>query len=118
MPSLGMNAAFSLATNLLGVRIDPYQVFNFFVEIEGVFAGGFSECSGLQVETEYHDYPEGGLNDYVHRFRGRTKYPPLVLKHGMTMIDGLWRWHQDVISGTVKRKNGTIYLMNRMGIPV
>ena len=29
MPSLGLNAAFSLVTNLLGVRLDPYQVFNF-----------------------------------------------------------------------------------------
>ena len=114
MPSLGMNAALGM----LGVRLDPYQVFNFFVEIEGVLAGGFSECSGLQVETEVHDYAEGGQNDYVHRFRGRTKYPPLVLKHGLTMIDGLWRWHQDVISGDFERKNGTIYLLNRRRLPV
>ncbi|HLG13136.1 MAG TPA: phage tail protein [Blastocatellia bacterium] len=118
MPSLGMNAAFAAASNLLGVRADPYQVFNFFIEIEGVLAGGFSECSGLQVETEVHEYAEGGQNDYVHRFRGRTKYPPLVLKHGLTLIDGLWRWHQDVIKGDFERKNGTIYLMNRRGIPV
>ena len=68
MPSLGLNAAFSLVTNLLGVRTDPYQVCNFLVEIEGILAGGFSECSGLQVETEVFDYREGGLNEYVHRF--------------------------------------------------
>lgn len=118
MPSLGINAVASLAAKMLGIRVDPYQVFNFFVEIEGVLAGGFSECTGLQVETEYQDYAEGGLNDYVHRFRGRTKYPPLVLKHGLTMIDGLWSWHQDVANGQVDRKNGTIYLLNRKGIPV
>ena len=34
MPSLGLNAAFGLVTNLLGVRADPYQVFNFLVEID------------------------------------------------------------------------------------
>ena len=118
MSSTGLNVALSLAASVPGVRNDPYQVFNFFVEIEGVIAGGFSECSGLQIETEYHDYAEGGLNDYVHRFRGRTKYPPLLLKHGLTMIDGLWRWHQDVVSGKVERKNGTIYLLNRKRIPV
>jgi phage tail-like protein len=118
MPSLGANAALSVAANLLGVRLNPFRGFNFFVEIEGILAGGFSECGGLQVETETHDYPEGGLNDYVHRFRGRTKYPPLTLKHGLTMIDGLWRWHQDVIQGNVERKNGTIYLLNRMHLPV
>jgi phage tail-like protein len=118
MPSLGLNAAFSLVTNLLGVRTDPYQVFNFLVEIEGILAGGFSECSGLQVETEYFDYREGGVNDYVHRFAGPTKYPPLTLKRGLTQIDGLWSWHQDVVTGKIERKNGTIYLLDKQGIPV
>ncbi len=118
MPSLGLNAAFGLVTNLLGIRADPYQVFNFLVEIEGILAGGFSECSGLQVETETLDYREGGQNDYVHRFAGPTKYPPLILKHGLTQIDGLWGWHQDVITGKVERRNGTIYLLNKQRLPV
>lgn len=118
VPSLGVNASFAVAANLLGIRSDPYQVFNFFIEIEGILAGGFSECTGLQVETEIENYSEGGLNEYVHHFRGRTKYPPLVFKHGLTMIAGLWLWHQKVIEGNVERKNGTIYLLNRMRIPV
>jgi phage tail-like protein len=118
MPSLGLNTAFSLVTNLLGIRADPYQVFNFLVEIEGILAGGFSECTGLQVETEFLDYREGGLNEYVHRFAGPTKYPPLILKHGLTQIDGLWAWHQDVIQGKIERRNGTIYLLDKMHIPV
>jgi phage tail-like protein len=118
MPSVGANAAFAAAGRLLGVRFDPYHTFNFFVEIEGILAGGFSECSGLQAETEVKDYAEGGLNDYTHQFRGRTKYVPLVLTHGITLIDGLWRWHQDVLQGDVERKNGTIYLLDRAGVPV
>ncbi len=118
MPSLGLNAAFAAVTNLLGVRADPYQVFNFMVEIEDILAGGFSECSGLQVETEVFDYREGGVNEYVHRFAGPTKYPPLVLKHGLTQIDGLWGWHQDVLAGDISRKNGTIYLLDKQRIPV
>lgn len=118
MPSLGLNAAFGLVTNLLGVRADPYQVFNFLVEIEGILAGGFSECNGLQVETEFLDYREGGQNDFVHRFAGPTKYPLLILKHGLTQIDGLWSWHQDVVTGKIERKNGTIYLLNKQRIPV
>jgi phage tail-like protein len=118
MANFGLNAAFSQVANLLGVRIDPYQVFNFHVEIKGIFAGSFSECSGLQVETEYFDYREGGQNDFIHRFAGPTKYPPLVLKHGLTQIDGLWRWHQQVVKGTIERQNGTIYLLDRRRIPV
>jgi phage tail-like protein len=118
MPSLELNAAFGAVTNLLGIRADPYQVFNFLVEIEGILAGGFSECTGLQVETEVFDYREGGLNDYVHRFAGPTKYPPLILKHGLTQIDGLWSWHQDVAQGIIERQNGTIYLLDKQRLPV
>ena len=125
MPSLGLNAAFAAGTNLLGVRADPYHVFNFLVEIEGVLAGGFSECSGLQVETEVSDYREGGRNEYLHHFTGPTKYPPLVLKHGLTLIDGLWAWYQDVVAWhqgdaapKIKRCNGTIYLLDKKRMPV
>ena len=118
MPSLGLNAAFGLVTNLLGVRADPYQVFNFLVEIEGLLIGGFSECSGLQVETESFEYREGGQNGFVHRFVGRSKNPPLILKHGLTQIDGLWSWHQDVVAGKVERRNGTIYLLDKQRVPV
>ena len=119
MTSLGVNAAFSLTTNLLGIRADPYQVFNFFIEIQAIVVGGFSECTGLQVETEIQEYREGGLNEYLHHFAGATKHPPLVLKHGLTPIDGLWGWHQDIVRlGQVRRRNGTIYLLNRQRIPL
>ncbi|HEX8115999.1 MAG TPA: phage tail protein [Pyrinomonadaceae bacterium] len=97
---------------------NPYQVFNFFVEIDGVLSGGCTECSGLQVETEVQEYAEGGLNDYVHHFRGRTRYPPLILRRGLTKLDGLWLWHQDVVRNQVERKNGTIYLLDAAREPV
>jgi phage tail-like protein len=118
MPVLPLNAAFGAVSSLLGVRLDPYASFNFLVEIEGILSGGFSECSGLVVETEFVDYREGGENGFVHRFVGATKYPPLILKHGITLIDGLWGWHQDVANLKVTRHNGTIYLLDKQRIPV
>lgn len=118
MPTLGLNAAFSLATNLLGVRNDPYAAFNFLVEIEGLLAGGFSEVSGLAVEAETQDYREGGRNDYVHKLPGPLRYAQnLTLKRGLTDIDVLWAWQQEVAAGKVERRNGTIYLLSRAGIP-
>ncbi len=122
MPSLGLNAAFSLLTNLLGERVDPYQSFNFLIEIEGILVGGFSECSGLQVDMDVVTYQEGGVNEYQHQFIGRTKYPRLILKHGLTQIDGLWSWHQEVIQGInsgtgFTRRNGTIYLLDKKKVP-
>jgi phage tail-like protein len=118
MPTLPLNGALSLLTNALGIRLDPFHGFNFLVEIEGLLVGGFSECSGLQVESETQDYREGGLNEYTHKFVGGVKYPNLILKHGMTPLDGLWSWHQDIAQGKVSRKNGTVYLLNKEHIPV
>jgi len=118
MPSLGLNAASAAGSSLLGVRNDPYLAVNFLVEIEGLVVGAFSEVTGLQVETEVEDYREGGLNEYVHRLAGPTRYPAnLVLRRGLTDIEALWSWHQDVVQGRIERKNGTIYLLDRQRLP-
>lgn len=118
MTSLGLNAVATLGANLLGIRNDPYMSFNFFVEIEGLIVGGFSEVTGLQIETAVEEYKEGGQNEYVHKLAGPARYPSnLVLKRGLTDIESLWSWHQDVVAGTIERKNGTIYLLDRMGVP-
>jgi phage tail-like protein len=77
---------------------------------------GFSEVTGLQVETEVQDYREGGLNDFMHKLAGPTRYPSnLVLKHGITAKRELWKWHQDVAHGKVERKNGSIVLLDAAG---
>ncbi len=59
------------AQRLLGIRNDPYMPFNFLVEIEGLLVGGFTEVTGLTVETETEDFREGGVNEYVHKLPGR-----------------------------------------------
>ncbi len=99
-------------------RRDPMQAFNFHIEIEGLVTAGFSECSGLQSETETEPYYEGGVNEFEHKFWKRTTYPNLVLKRGLTQIDGLWAWYWDVVQGKIKRKNGTIYLQDGLHNPV
>jgi len=114
MPTLGLNAAFGL----LGLRFDPYVASNFYVEFDGLLVGGFSEVSGLQVETVVETYREGGLNEYEHKLAGPTRYPSnIVLKHGLNVLGSLWSWHRDVTRGYVRRKNGSIYLLNRDGWP-
>ena len=118
MPSVGANAAFALLTNRLGARIDPYKACNFLVEIDGLLVGGFSECRGLSAQTETYEYREGGVNGYAHQFAGPTKYPSLELKHGLTPIDTLWAWHQDVAAGIVTRRSGSIYLLDERKLPV
>ena len=92
---------------------DPYLGMNFWVEIDDIGVAAFSEVTGLQAETEVHDYREGGMNDYVHKLAGPTRYPSnLILKHGLTSGHELWKWHQDVRRGEIVRKNVSVVLLN------
>lgn len=116
--NIGLSLAAGVADRTAGLRLDPYQSCNFVVEIEGLLTGGFANCSGLLSEIEGYEYREGGVNDHVHHFAGRVHHPALVLKHGMSPIDGLWNWYQDTANGIVKRRNGTIFLLNQQRVPV
>ena len=96
----------------LAHRTDPYLGARFFVEIEGVDQGGFTECTGLQAEVEITDYQEGGNNGYIHKLAGRTKYTNVVLKRGVTDSTDLWDWFQDVSRGQIDRKDVSVVLYN------
>jgi phage tail-like protein len=100
---------------VVGQRQDPYTAFNFWVEVDNLVRGGFSEVSGLQAETETEDYPEGGVNNYIHRLPKRTKYPNLVLKRGITDARELWDWYKKVMNGQIERHNGSIILADYTG---
>jgi len=99
-----------------GSRKDPFQKFNFAVEIEGLVAGGFQEVTGLQSEIEVSEYREGGQNEYIHKFAGPVKYSSnLVLKRGITDAKVVFGWYWDVMHGTVARKNVSVLLMDSAG---
>ncbi len=98
-----------------GERRDPYGAFRFQLEIDALIVAGFSEVSGLVVETAVEDRREGGVNDRVHSIIKGTKASRLVLKHGITDSDGLWKWHQNVVDGRVERKSGRILLFDSAG---
>jgi phage tail-like protein len=78
--------------------------------------GAFQEVSGLEIELDVQEYPEGGRNDGVIRRVGRAKYQNLVLKRGMFYPDGgavnreMWSWLQGIASGErpVRRYDGVI----------
>lgn len=95
---------------------DPCVAFRFSIEIDQVISGGFSECSGLTVETEVDEYREGGLNEYVHKLPKGSKFSNLTLKRGVIDSDVLWNWHQDVIAGKAdQRKKVSILLLDSLG---
>jgi len=97
----------------LGIRIDPAFAHSFMVEIEGLFVAGFTEVSGLESRLNLETIAEGGQNQYQEQRVNGLIFPKLVLKRGMTTANMLWMWHNDVISGKIERRNGSIVLMTK-----
>lgn len=95
-------------------RNDPYVAFRFEVSLDSITLAGFSECTGLQLQTEFHDYMEGGLNDYVHKLPTRTKQGNLTLKRGIVDRQ-LWDWYYDLVQGKVVPKSGEIRVKDPSG---
>lgn len=96
-----------------GKRDDPYQQFNFLVEIDGVTRAGFTEVSGLTTDTDAVDYREGNdatLN--VKKLMGLRKYTNLVLKRGYTQDLSLWEWRKNIINGEADRRSASVVLMD------
>ena len=94
---------------------DPHLGLRFWIQIDGIEIAGFSECSGLNFETEVFEYAEGGLNTYTHKLPVRTKYSNLVLKRGMDLGQDLYRWYTSTIGGNMTRKNVSIILYGPKG---
>ena len=99
-------------------RNDPYKVFNFIVEIDGIGAAGFTECSGLSTITDVIEYREGNERGGTRKLPGLTKFTNIVLKRGMTRSRDLWNWRKTVIDGAVERKSGVIVLLADNHTPV
>ncbi|MBN1322770.1 MAG: phage tail protein [Methanotrichaceae archaeon] len=100
----------------LGI-FDPYRNYQFLVEFDGIVVAGFSEVEGLEIQVEVEEIKEGGVNDHVHKLPKGGKFPNLVLKRGLTDIDSLYRWQQDVLEGKVKRSNIWIVLLTPERVP-
>lgn len=100
------------------VRADPLPAFRFEVSVDrGRLTGGFSECGGLQVETETMDYAEGGENTFVHKLPVRTKQSTIKLKRGV--VDrAMWAWQDDLAHGRTTRYGGSIRILDESGAPV
>jgi phage tail-like protein len=97
-----------------GSRKDPIPSFRFTVMFDDLPPGGFSDCSGLQSETEVQDFREGGLNTHTWKFVTRTKQANLTLKRGI-VNKVLWDWYQDIANGKMQFRNGTILVHDPAG---
>src|SRR5688572_1877044 len=101
-----------------GQIADPYNNFNFLVEIDGIARAAFAECSGADTTIDVIEHREGGENTTPRKLPGLAKYSNIVLKRGVTDDRELYDWHRRIVRGEVDRRNGSIVLLDRGGTEV
>lgn len=94
---------------------DPFNNYNFLVEIDGITRAAFQECSGFNSTIEVIDYREGGENTTMRKLPGKTSYDNISLRWGMTDDNELYQWHREATRGNVERKTGSIVLLDNRG---
>jgi phage tail-like protein len=99
----------------VGQRVDPFDNFNFLVEIDGIARAAFQQCSGFDSTIDVIEHREGGENTTPRKLPGLTKYSNISLQWGMTDDMELYTWHRDAVLGRFQRRNLSIVLLDRLG---
>jgi len=97
----------------------PLVKFHFQVEWGGTKIG-FTEVSGLDVETEVVEYREGNSPEYSKiKMPGMQKFSNITLKRGTFKSDNeYFAWWKTVKLNTIERRDITISLLNENHEPV
>ncbi len=97
----------------------PLVKFHFQVDWGGTKIG-FSEVSGLDVETEIVEYREGSSPEYSKlKMPGMQKFSNITLKRGTFKSDNeYYSWWNTVKLNTIERRDVTISLLNEEHEPV
>jgi phage tail-like protein len=95
----------------------PLVGYHFYVEIQGKLLGAFREAAGLTSESEKIEYKASGPKgeEITITQPGRTKYPDIVLKRGLTSNMDMWKWRKEIEDGKFKdsKKNGSVVLYSQ-----
>lgn len=97
----------------------PLPKFHFQVEWGGTQIG-FTEVTGLDVETELIEYRHGASPEY-HKTKmpGMRKYSNITLKRGTFQGDNeFFNWFNTVSLNTIERRDLTLSLLNETHEPV
>ncbi|MBV7530232.1 phage tail protein [Chitinophaga sp. sic0106] len=97
----------------------PLSKFHFQVEWGGARLG-FTEVTGLNVETQVIEYREGISPEY-HKIKmpGMQKFDNVTLKRGLFKADNeFFQWWNTVALNTITRRDIIVSLMNEKHEPV
>ncbi|MAZ28363.1 MAG: phage tail protein [Cytophagaceae bacterium] len=97
----------------------PLVKFHFSVDWAGTNIG-FTEVSGLDVETELIEYRQGASPEYSKiKMPGMQKFSNITLKRGSFKGDNeYFTWWNSVKLNTIERRDITISLLNEEHEPV
>ncbi len=97
----------------------PVPKFHFQVDWAGTQIG-FTEISGLDVETEVIEYRHGASPEYHStKMPGRQKYGNITMKRGTFASDNeFYVWWNTVKLNTIERRDLTISLLNEEHAPI
>lgn len=105
--------------------IDPVLSTRFQLTIDGLAIGWFMEVSGLEMTVAVEEFAEGGQNGFVHKLPGRTSWPNLVFKRGITVDDNLMQWVRDssgegfaAKNSKLERRTGVVAILDHVGKPL
>jgi phage tail-like protein len=96
-------------------RKDPHRNFRFRLEIDGIQQAGFSEATVPDMSTDVVEYREGNEITTPRKLPGLNKYGNLTLKWGITDSMELYKWRQQIVDGTIARKNIAVVLIDEAG---
>jgi phage tail-like protein len=97
----------------------PLPKFHFEVNWGGTKIG-FTEVSGMEVETEVIEYRDGASKEYSKlKMPGMRKYSNITLKRGAFKSDNeFFDWFNEVKLNTITRRDITISLLDEEHSPV
>lgn len=97
----------------------PIVTYSFLVDWGGTNIG-FTEVSGLDVETEVIEYRHGASPEHSKvKMPGQQKYSNITLKRGVFASDNeFYEWWNTVNLNTIERRDLTIKLLNEEREPV
>jgi phage tail-like protein len=97
-------------------RKDPFNGYNFAVELDGITRMGFKQCSGLDSTSGVTKYREGTDPSLGQRqLPGLVSFSNISLQRGITDDHALWDWRNSVATGTPSRRTISIILRDDAG---
>jgi phage tail-like protein len=106
----------------LSASNNPYDALNFLVEIDGVTAAAFTDCTLPSVQIDQIDYREGNdTADNIHKIPGLVRFGHLILKRGLSSSPdstAIWDWLYGFVQGKGVMKGITVSMLDEKRVPV